>query len=613
MAKRTVEFAQIPWDGGINTSVDPGMLGPNDLSQHDNGQYDSTGVRKKREGIDYFDTDIPAVASRSSNGTTRTLVFASSISLTLPTDQLLVVGESITVTGAGNTIYNCTAGTISAIVTTSVADDTIEYTFTGATSVTETDTPDTAAEVERSSKILAAQDVWFYDTANTVKAQMAFYVTEHGLMFKNDAAGRRTEITKAAAATALTVPLSAVDLRLYNNKLFITMDGINNTPKMFDPNAVAVEWENAPGSPPNASIMGEYLGRLLMNEKTNPDRLHFCETGDHTKWQGVGDSGAIDINYNDNDASGISAICPAFRNRLIIGKGSKIRQVLGDSPETLQVVGTSEGLGIVSHKAVSIVDLDDLYFPSIRGIHSMNATDTQGDFESNFASKMIQPTFRSWASGRLKYMQSVYVPSLNSIAYAVSEEGESQHSALWLYNIETQKWSRWPGINAQCVALRQVSGADRLMLGLDNGRLAIAQNGTFTDYDSEGITYRLKTGMIYPDNNPLTDKGFKRLWLFFKPKGDFSFTCYFKVDDFAAQPLVFSQTTGGAILGTSFILGVSTLATTSSMTPVGKDVVGYGKGFSLEIFQSGTEAQVEIYGYIVEYEPAGIALDSRTS
>ena len=52
MPKRTVLFNQLPWNGGLNTSVDPGMIQPNQLIQADNIVFDTSGARKKRLGID---------------------------------------------------------------------------------------------------------------------------------------------------------------------------------------------------------------------------------------------------------------------------------------------------------------------------------------------------------------------------------------------------------------------------------------------------------------------------------------------------------------------------------------------------------------------------------
>ncbi len=605
---------RIPWTGGVNSSVDPGVLPANDLQQADNVVFATSGSRVKREGISYFDTAIPAVIKRSSSGTTRTLQFASSVNIASPADAILVSGEHIKVTLAGNSIYNTTDGTISSITTTTITNDTVSYTFSGATSVTEALTADTTATVVRAKPYLAVHDFWYYSAGNQVKTQELIAVNANGLLFKYDAGGRRTQVPRSGSgATTLAITtLTNCDLRTYNNKLIWSMSGIGNTPKYYDPNT-AVEWKDLPGAP-DGQYMQEHIGRLWMDDKTTLDRLHFSTTFDETEWLGIGDSGAIDIGIGDGDPIGISAIVPPFKGRLLVGKGRAVYQILGDAPEDFQVAPLAGGQGIESHRACVAVELDDVYFMSQRGVHSVVATDQFGDFSGKFLSKRIQPTYNSWARSRVKFSQGAYLASINSVAWAVSENGQSQHNALWLFNPtipnedgELGVWYRWPDVAAQCLCIRKDNSEERLVCGTDESRVLIFQNDTYTDYGTDGIPFRIKTGAIYVDGNPQTIKAFKKLFMFFKPRGRFNFTAYFKVDNAPAQAVAFAQSASGDELGTTFVLGSSVLGSNNILAPFAKDVYGHGRGFTLEIFQTGAAAQVEIYGFAVEYEAADVA------
>jgi hypothetical protein len=100
---------------------------------------------------------------------------------------------------------------------------------------------------------------------------------------------------------------------------------------------------------------------------------------------------------------------------------------------------------------------------------------------------------------------------------------------------------------------------------------------------------------------------FKRVTFYFRPVGDYSFTTYFKVDNQSPQALTFSQTADADTLGGEFILGTSMLGNSATLAPYTQQVEGVGRGCSLEVFQSGVEAQVEIYGYSIEYELADVA------
>ena len=602
MARRTQLFTQMPWTGGVNTSVDSGVLPPNDLTVADNVIFSSAASRLKREGFSYFDTAIPASATRSSSGTTRTIVFASSVDIASPKDQILVVGEKINVTGSSNSVYNCTAGTIASVSTT-----TITYTFSGATSVSESSTADTGIVVTKSSNVLACIDFWYYDTTSHTKLQTVVQATDQALFFRHDSAGRRTQITKDAGAAAITGTLTSVDLLPFNEKLIITMSGYGNTPKIFAP-AVDNAWRDLGGSPPDAEFMREHQGRIWMNDKLNLDLLHFSATFDETLWKGVGDSGALPVSQGDGDPVGISAIYPPFKDMLIIGKGNKAYKMVGFAPEEYQIVPLSTGIGAISHQSCVAVDLDDVVFASRRGFHTAVATDTTGDFESNFLSKNIQPSFNRFKPSRLQFIRGVYIPTLNSIAYAVSEAEDTYHTSLWLYNVEYKAWYRWPNANAQSVCKwLDTTTKERLLFGNNAGRLVAAQNSTNTDFATTATAFRVKSGQIYVDNNPQTMKAFKKLSLLFKPRGDYAFQVYFKVDNYPVQALNFEQSAGSATLGTTLVLGTSVLASENVLAPFTRDIEGYGRGCSIEVLQSALSAQVELYGMMIEYENIDIA------
>jgi hypothetical protein len=280
----------------------------------------------------------------------------------------------------------------------------------------------------------------------------------------------------------------------------------------------------------------------------------------------------------------------------------------------------TDGLGSSSHKASVAVDFDDVYFMSNKGFHSVVTTERSGDFEQAYLSAKIQPTFNTWARGRLKYTQGTYLSTLNSAAWIVSEDGQSEASAVWFFNPEVTHvdgsrgvWFRWPDVFAQSITTRLEDDEYRLMMGNNEGRIMLAQNGTFTDFSSDGISLRFKTGTIYPDGNPQTDKLFKSLALIYKPRGRFSFTAYFKVDNFPPQALTFEQNVVGDRLGETLTLGTSLIGNNNVLAPFTKDVVGVGRGCSLEVFQGNAEGQVEIYGFVVEYETAEVSQETLGS
>lgn len=607
MARRTQFFQQIPWTGGINTAVDPGLIPANDLQIAENVVFGSSGSRLRREGWSYLDAEsaIPAVTHRSSSGTTRTLVFASSVYESGPANHRLVTGEkiSVTSTGSGNDLqYQTTEGTISSITTTSVTNDTISYTFAGASSLAEGSTSTGTLTVERATEVLDINDYW-RDDASNVRVQLLVAVTNQPKFFKYDSSGRREEITNGG--TALTGPATQVTSLVMNNNLIMAFSRTGDTPKKYKPED-STDVEDLGGSPPDFSIMRIHQRRLWTNDKTNKDRLHYSSPDNAEEWQGVGDSGALDIDPGDGDEVGITAIFPSFKGSIFVAKGTKLYEVVGDSPENYTVQPVTRGLGAVSHKAVVPVDLDDVVFTSYRGVHSLQATAAHGDFEANYLSTKIQPTFNDLDQSKLSKCQAAWLPHLNSVAFALTEEDSTGNNTIYFFNAQIKEWYEWPDIQARALALRRTTTTfiPQLVIGNNKGRIITTQNGTFTDFGSSGTSFRIKTGTIYPDGNPTTMKAFKRIGFLFKPKGTFQFTVSVKIDNLPVQSLAFEQTSSGDLLGSTFVLGSSVLGIDNAFAPFFQPIDGLGRGCTVEVIQSSAGEQVELYGFIIEFEPA---------
>jgi hypothetical protein len=570
------------------------MIPANDLTIADNMIFATSGSRLKREGLDYLDSAAPAVTHYASTGTTRTLTFASAVDSA--SNDKLVVGEAITVAG-GPTGYNGNI-TITAIPTTT----TIEY--TGVGNISDSTTSTSAITVARNYSIVALHDYWRTDGSN-VKVQRLVAATSQPKFFRYDTDGNRLEITNAGTALGTTALI--VNTEVMNDRLIFAFDSTNNTPKMYRPESSA-DVQDLGGSPPNFSVCRTHLARLWTNDKANKDRLHYSATGNPEQWEGAGDSGYLEIDTGDGDAEGITIIHPPFKDSLFVTKGRKTYRVVGNSPATFQVIPVSTGIGGVSQRSAVAVDLDDIVYASQKGFHSLAATDTYGDFEGAFISEKIQPTFNAFNLGRLKYCQTAYVQDLNSVAFAVSDGSDTANGDLYLYNFKMKAWYRWPDISCQSIATKLNSaGETKLIIGTNAGRIMEAQNGEYSDFSTTGISYRVKTGTLYPGGAPNAWVGFKRLTFLYRPIGDFVFTATVRIDNQDPQSFSFQQESGSDILGTTFTVGSSVLGVSGALLPYSVQLDGFGRGCTIEVTQSGTAEQVEIHGVIIEFEPADAA------
>jgi hypothetical protein len=699
MSTRLRPYTVRPWTGGVNDAVDPGVLPNTDLQVCDNVVFGASGSRLKRGPFEYFDqTELPAIIKRSSSGTTRTIVFAESVSIASPKNEKLVVGERITIAGTG-TIGTNYGGTfaVATISTTTTSNDTVTYTAT--TSVTESLTATTVLTVTKPDPYIKTIDFWYYLVSANAKRKEIVTVQKVGStapfalkFYSHDTVGRRSEIlalstavtfvdgdvttgtdsitktahgfdngyrvtlstsgvlpagltagtyylivvdantlklattrdnardgtavdiTAAAGGGTHTITLKSSDFSssettrinclVINERLLFAFDGHGNVPREYDPNAAAT-YKLLPGLPPDATRFELHQGRVFATDKNARDLLHFSPTGDEGTWYGYGDSGGIPIFEGDGDPKGLVGL-KSFKGDLFIGKDGALYRLLGTAPEEYYPELVSGGIGVAAPEAMASVDQDDVFYLSERGVHSIAATDSYGDFEGSFLSEKLQNTFNSWSQDRLHCTEAVYIPTLNSIAFTVAEDGQAEQNAIWFYNTKFQSWHRWPRVFAQSLAVkREADAKPRLMFGSDDSRVVLCQGtGDYSDFGDTPILYRVKSGSLYPGDDPLSYKGFKAITFFFKPKGNYSFTVNIKIDNLPTQAVTFQQGAVGAKLGEDFVLGSSVLSFDSVLAPYTQRIDGYGRGCTIEVTQTGLNEQVEIYGFTIWYEPA---------
>lgn len=477
-----------------------------------------------------------------------------------------------------------------------------------------------SAAITGANTIVAGFDYWA--NVSSVKSQKIVVWDNQATSkcwFAAGAGGAWTELTKDATATAPT-SLKSVSFEVFNEDLIMAITDSNAAGR------VPLKWNNQTGtayvplggSPPNVKYLRNHQGRLwAAGDPNRPDRLYFTSPGNHEEWNGTGDSGAIDIFPGDGDPMGITAIFPSFRGSLFVAKANAIYKVTGTSPIDYRVEEVTKGLGCISHNSAVAVDMDDVYFASERGFHSLVLTDKYGDFEGAFLSSVIQGDFLDLDKIFLKYTQGVWIPSLNSVVWNGSELG-TRFDHFILYDVRFKAWYYWTGANP--TALFRVEDTTtqvkRLYFGNNSGRLSKAQNaGIYHDYTSTAITQTFTTPFIYPDNDAVANKGFKKLGVWVKmPLGEtLTVTARFAGIN-STQELEFTSSAAGtAMLDVDFILGVNSLneSGTLRMTPYALPIDGYGTSVQLTFANGDADSYVAVFGFWIEWEPAGDSQETR--
>lgn len=420
--------------------------------------------------------------------------------------------------------------------------------------------------------------------------------------------------TTAYGATNPTTSVDRIRTNVFNERLKIYFTGTGNYPVFYNPETSA-KYQLTGDNPatgftaPDASFAFNHLGREWCDEKGDRDRLHFCETFDDSKWLGLGDSGALYVGFGDGDPEGITNAY-VYKGFIVAAKKESRHRILGDSPENFQVEKISSGMGNEGPLSIP-VDESDVVFLSRRGIHSQQATDTYGDTDAAYLSADIKPTFNSFEPSMLKFVQGNYIPELNSIALAITEDGEQTPMDVWLYNIENQvpgkerpgSWYRWPNISCSALSRRIDNSKHKLIFGTKAGRVIQAQKeNDYADFGTTGIPFTVKTGTIYPGGDPQTMKRFLKISAIYRPRGNFSFALQAKIDNHETQAFAFNEISGLDILGETFILGTSLLGSANTLAPFTRSMDGVGRGVTLTVSQPTADEQVDIWGISIEWE-----------
>lgn len=646
MAIKSQIFSQFPWIGGLNLSVDPGQVPVNQLVQADNVVFATSGSRKKREGIDLsFDnataSDTAVIGGfdfwwdTAGSKNQRQVIVKSDGKIEACTagGVRTEIGEASEVTEVTTVAKgNFSDADYFTISSASGTDYYVWYDTTGS-AIDPSVSGRTGIEVS-CSDVTTASDI-ATRTASAVNASSDFSATASAsvVTITDQSTGPVTHAASGTGTSDFSFSITAVGasnwdsptkvtFTTFNNRLVMAADKSSNKVKIWDGSGTAYDLEDDPdigtGTPPNASVIGTHLGRLWLNEKDNPDRVHYSETFNHLQWGGYGDSGAIDIGLGDGDPSGVTAFFPTFKGALHIGKKTKLYRIVNNFPETFQVIQVSNSLGCISQATIATVDETDIIFASVRGVHSLVATDQFGDFNSKYLSADIQRAIvEDFSQANLDKSQAAYISQLNSYVWTVSDTtiNSEINNALYLYNIPLNSWYRWTfGGALSAREFRSVwkatdSDRERIYIGTDNNKigktLTSANSDINTDDSNVAIELNLKTGLIPLDGNIYSRKAVKRFSLVYKPTGTHSVTVSYKLDDYSPQSITYSLSTPQDLLGSSFVLGTSALGASFVMNPQVQTIEGYGRVAQFTFSQSGIEDELEIQGFQVEYVPAG--------
>ena len=177
---------------------------------------------------------------------------------------------------------------------------------------------------------------------------------------------------------------------VYNDLLHIT-NGFD-APMTWDGTTFA----NMAGSPPaTGRVIVMHANRAFMTATAVPSRLYYSAINNTLDWTAANNAGFIDIEPNDD--STIIDLVPSIQE-LVILKGRRPYRLQGIGPATgytLQdhVVPATGSVGAISTQG-AVFAMNDVFYISELGLHSLTQTQQFGDLKEAFLSDRVETYFR---------------------------------------------------------------------------------------------------------------------------------------------------------------------------------------------------------------------------
>jgi hypothetical protein len=362
---------------------------------------------------------------------------------------------------------------------------------------------------------------------------------------------------------------------------------------------------------PKSKFGRVWLNSLWLMDPDVPGRLLKSATGDPTDYSG-GDAQAFDLDVNDGDPDGITAIFPPLLDNFYVTKRLSIYKLapsfLADGTLVFAVTKIISGVGCNSHNSVTGVE-SDIFFTSDRGFHSLIQTMKLGGVETTYLSLNIQSLWKNGVNfKRSRFIWGVYDREINSYIINFPPTGSNYATDAWSYNIAVDKLYRWRHYNQTALAeyIDFRTGELRTAVGSFTGDVGFIDQSKHTDY---GKRYPLiiQSGIVAPTGSPDDRYRFQFLAPIFVPQVAGTFTITYFIDGRPIETQSFSMTSEelGDPLGVDFRLALSRLGGLPQFKLEKRTINGYGMTYQLLIQFDPQDTEDPA----VDFELLGILMD----
>jgi hypothetical protein len=475
-----------------------------------------------------------------------------------------------------------------------------------------------AAALNSGASVRGLTDFWAMGTGASTTQKRVVHV---GDALMADSGDGSFSTIKPSGVNATSIPSYAI----YDDELIIMSDIGGEVPlKWTGTGNVAALGTNTPDFAFGVTHKNRFFAAGVLASKS---RLYYSEplpNGAGGDWNQV-EAGYIDIDPDDGDR--ITGLV-SYKKELWIFKGpniGSIHRLSGDTPlGGVTAFGSStqpvpfrldnfvQGLGAAGHNSIFHFR-DDIGFVDAKtgSVRSLKATAAFGDFRETALSFPINNWLMANVNkARLDQAWAVSDVSTGRVLITVPIGSSTTNNTVLSmdHRFETPRWSNWPAINAECMALiidASLNNRQSVFIGDTDGFVRRTGVPLRSLDETTAINFRLTLPFI-DYGNPVAMKTFERGAVGIRPKGDFEGTFRWFRDDSGGQEVDFSQG-GGDVLGgvagdpNVFTLGTSELAGGRFVDKFfSLEEGGEFRSIQYEIVQTEMNQDIEIHNLFTE-------------
>lgn len=465
------------------------------------------------------------------------------------------------------------------------------------------------------SPIIGQYEFWRYD-AGSGETKTTLMVRQGTKIWAID--GRTGVATNLTGALVLPAG-GTITFQAFEGRCYWTGTGDSGVPEGYNywdgssPTAQVAADEPPDGTP---TYIISHGGRMwAWGVPTFPYRLYYSEFYDAEAWSTkvfgstgtAAESGSLDMDPF-GDPQGITGAV-SFQDRLYVFLRRAAFEVSGQTINDFFVKTISRQIGCIGHHTIVPVG-DNIIYASERGVLSLAST--QDAIQSQFG-YITRPVKKIWNENldRNRYAQysAVYDEQEGLYLLSAPSLGSTANDLVLVYNVGANLWAGvWTGLNARCLTPYIVSGRTRVLAGREDGIISLTGESTLSDFGA-AYTARFKSGYIFPGEEIDIQHVWKQATVLASADGQGQLLLNFYVDSKLVQTKTIDLSPGQDLLGSTFILGQSELGS-GVFVPETMTLKGQGYGLQIEAIFN-TDKNIEVYGFIVEANPAGTPIGGR--